>query len=172
MSDWKVFQEVSIPGARIIGLDISERMIEIGAHNVAEAGLSGRIVFRRGNAAEMPFGDAEFDFVISSGSLHHWSKPIKIFDEIYRVLRPEKLALVSDLRRDASKEKIQESSSHIRSRFMRWGLRHSVSESYTQQGIEELLSRTYFGKAERIDPDDPFELAMFIWLRRPASPLR
>lgn len=123
-------------------------------------------MLRRGDATEMPFDDAEFDFVVSGGSLHHWSKPIKVFDEIYRVLRPGKLALVSDLRRDASKEKIDESSCHIRSRFMRWGLRHSVGESYTQQNIEELLSRTHFEKAERIDLDDPFGLAMFIWLRR------
>lgn len=156
-----------IPQAHFVGLDISERMIEIGTRNVAGAGLLERIVLRRGDATEMPFDDAEFDFVVSSGSLHHWSKPTKVLDEIYRVLRPGKLALISDLRTDASKEKIDESSRHIRSRFMRWGLRHSVGESYTQQGIEEILSRTHFEKAERIDLNDPFGLAMFIWLRRP-----
>lgn len=156
-----------IPQAQITGLDISETMIGIGRRNVGEAGFSKQITFRSGNATKMPFGDSEFDFVVSSGSLHHWSKPLEVFDEIYRVLKPDQLALVSDLRRDAPKEKVDELSRHIKSWFMRWGLRHSIGESYTRQGIEELLSRTRFKEAERIELDD---LGMFIWLRKPASP--
>lgn len=157
-----------IPRAQIIGLDISETMIGIGRRNVAEAGLSERIIFRHGDAAKMPFDDAEFDFVVSSGSLHHWNKPVEVFDEIYRVLKLGQPALVYDVRKDTPKEKVDEFSRHIKSRFMRWGLRHSVGESYTRQGIEELLSRTRFNEAERIELDD---LGMFIWLRRPTSPV-
>ena len=156
-----------IPRAQIVGLDVSETMISIGRRNVAEAGLSERITFRQGNAVAIPFDDAEFDFVISSGSLHHWSKPVEVFDEIYRVLKLSQPALVYDLRKDAPKQKVDEFSYHINSWFMRWGLKHSVGESYTQQGIEELLSRTHFKKAERIELDD---LGMFIWLRRLVSP--
>ena len=155
-----------IPRAQIIGLDISETMIGIGRRNVAEAGLSERITFRHGDAAKMPFDDAKFDFVVSSGSLHHWGKPVEVFDEIYRVLKPGQPALVYDVRKDASKKKVDEFSRHIKSRFMRWGLRHSVGESYTRQSIEELLSRTRFKEAERIELDD---LGMFIWLQRPTS---
>jgi ubiquinone/menaquinone biosynthesis C-methylase UbiE len=157
-----------IPRAQITGLDISETMIGIGRRNVAEAGLSERITFRHGDAAKMPFDDAEFDFVVSSGSLHHWNKPVEVFDEIYRILKLGQPALVYDVRKDAPKEKVDEFSHHIKSWFMRWGLRHSVGESYTWQGIEELLSRTRFKEAERIELDD---LGMFIWLRRPASPV-
>ena len=156
-----------IPQAQIIGLDISETMIRIGRRNVAEAGLSERITFRQADAVAMPFDDAEFDFVVSSGSLHHWSKPVEVFDEIYRVLKLGRSALVYDVRKDAPKQKVDEFSRHIKSWFMRWGLRHSVGESYTQQGIEELLSRTRFKEAERIELDD---LGMFIWLRRRVSP--
>ena len=157
-----------IPQAQLIGLDISETMIGIGRRNVAEAGLSERITFRHGDATKMPFDDTKFDFVVSSGSLHHWGKPVEVFDEIYRVLKPGQLALVYDVRKDASKKKVDEFSRHIKSRFMRWGLRHSVGESYTRQGVEELLSRTCFKEAERVELDD---LGMFIWLRRPASPM-
>jgi len=156
-----------IPRVQIIGLDISETMLGIGIRNVAEAGLTGQITLRPGDAAKMPFDDAEFDFVVSSGSLHHWSKPMEVFDEIYRVLKLYQPALVYDVRKDTPKEKVDEFSRHIKSRFMRWGLRHSVGESYTQQGIEELLSRTRFKEAERIELDD---LGMFIWLRKPANP--
>ncbi len=154
------------PRAQIIGLDISQTMIDISSRNVAEAGLSDRITFRRSNAANMPFKDSEFDFVISSGSLHHWSKPDKVLDEIYRVLKPGKPALISDVRKDACKEKVEEACQQIESKFMRWGLRHSVREAYTQEGIDKLLSRSRFRKAERIELDD---LVMFIWLQRPGE---
>ena len=154
------------PQAYIICLDISETMIGIGSQNVAEAVLSEQIVFRQGDAAEMPFDDSEFDFVVSSGSLHHWNKPVEVFDEIYRVLKLGQPALVYDVRKDAPKEKVDEFSHHIKSWFMRWGLKHSVGESYTRQGIEELLSRTRFKQAERIELDD---LGMSIWLRKSAE---
>jgi ubiquinone/menaquinone biosynthesis C-methylase UbiE len=156
-----------IPQAQITGLDISETMIGIAKQNVAEAGLSEQITFQAGNAKKIPFGDAEFDFVVSGGSLHHWDKPIIVFDEIYRILKVNQSALICDVRKDAPKVKVEEFSHHIRSRFMRWGLKHSVGESYTQQSIMELLSRTRFKKAERIELDD---LSMFIWLRKLANP--
>ncbi len=155
-----------VPQAEIIGLDLSETMIGIGRQNVVKAGFSELITFRHGAAAKMPFDGAKFDFVVSSGSLHHWNKPIEVFDEIHRVLKLGQPALVYDVRKDALKEKVNEFSHHIKSWFMRWGLRHSVGESYTRQGIEELLSQTRFKAAERIELDD---LGMFIWLRRLAS---
>ncbi|HIE17607.1 MAG TPA: hypothetical protein EYP71_05375 [Dehalococcoidia bacterium] len=82
-------------------------------------------------------------------------------------LKPDKSALVYDVRKDTPEEKIDEFSRHIKSWFMRWGLRHSIGESYTQQGIKELLSRTRFKEAKQIELDD---LGMFISLRKPAKP--
>jgi ubiquinone/menaquinone biosynthesis C-methylase UbiE len=152
-----------LPQANIIGLEISETMVRIGSQNVAEAGVSHQVALRQGDAARMPFGAGAFDFVVSSGSLHHWSKPAAVFDEIHRVLKPGQPALVYDLRRDAPKEKVGEASRGVKSRFMRWGLRHSIAEAYTPETVQGLLSRTRFVKAERIDLDD---LGMFIWLRK------
>lgn len=152
-----------IPQARITALDISETMIAIGRGNVADAGLSEQITFRRGDAAKMPFDDAEFDFVISSGSLHHWTKPVEVFGEIYRVLKPNKPAMIYDVRKDATEGEVDKFSRQIKSWLMRWGLKHSIGESYTQQSIVELLTRTRFKKVEQIVLDG---LGMFIWLRK------
>jgi ubiquinone/menaquinone biosynthesis C-methylase UbiE len=151
---------------QIVGLDISETMIAIGKRNIAKAGFSKRISLLYGNASAMPFEDAKFDFIVSSGSLHRWSKPIEVFEEIYRVLKPDHLALVYDVRKDTPKEKVVEFSRHIKSWLVRWGFKHSVSKSYTQQSIEEVLSQTHFKEAHRIKLDD---LGMFIWLQRPTN---
>lgn len=152
------------PGAQIIGLDISGKMIDIAQRNVEQAGLSERISLRQGDAARLPFADAEFDFVVSSASLHHWKEPARILNEIYRVLKPGKPALIFDVRRDASTEKVDEFCRGISSRFMRWGVRHSIREGYTPESMQHLLSQTRFGAAERIQLTD---IGMSVWLRRP-----
>jgi len=151
-----------LPEMEITGLDISDTMIEIAKKNAEENGLSGRIEFKKGDASKMPFGDSSFDFIISNGSLHHWKKPNQIFNEIYRILKPGCRALIDDLRKDAPKEKIKEWEELINSKIMRWGLTHSIKESYTAQQIEKIIKTTQFTefniKIEEIDLE--------IWLQK------
>lgn len=146
----------------VVGLDISETMVEIAARNAAECGVSKRVAFRQGNASDMPFEDASFDFVMSCGSLHHWKEPVRIFKEIYRVLRPGCRALVDDLRRDVPKGYMEEWASSYESRFMRWGARHSFSEAYTPQEVKGLLEGSGF---ESFDVKVG-EWDMEIWLKK------
>jgi ubiquinone/menaquinone biosynthesis C-methylase UbiE len=112
----------------------------------------------------MPFEASSFDFVISCGSLHHWKEPTQVFNEIHRVLKSGCRALVDDLRRDVPKEHIREWVSAHRSRFMRWGARHSFSEAYTPQEIKDLLESS---GVESFDVKVG-EWDMEIWLRKGA----
>lgn len=137
-----------LPGIDVIGLDLSETMIEMAEKNAKAYGLSKRVRFKQGDAAEMPFEDDSFDLIVSSGSLHHWDEPDRIFNEVHRVLKPGGRALVSDLRGDTPKERIEEWARTIDSRVMRWGLRHSFREGYTAQGIEEIVGATPFVEPE------------------------
>ena len=87
-------------GAQIIGLDLSAAMLEVAAENATARGLQNRVAWQEGDAAHMPFGDGEVDFVLSSGSLHHWRDPVAVFDEFARVLSPAGQCLVQDLKRN------------------------------------------------------------------------
>jgi ubiquinone/menaquinone biosynthesis C-methylase UbiE len=93
-----------LPKAEVVGLDVARTMVEIASHNAEEAEVADRVSFRLGNAAQMPFPAESFDFVVSSGSLHHWKEPVRIFNEVYRVLKDGGEALIGDLRRDAPRE--------------------------------------------------------------------
>jgi ubiquinone/menaquinone biosynthesis C-methylase UbiE len=89
-----------VPGLQITGVDLAGEMLTIAAANVREAGLAGQIDFRKGDAARIPFEDASVDLVVSTLSLHHWREPVKVLNEINRVLRPRGAFLIFDLRRD------------------------------------------------------------------------
>jgi SAM-dependent methyltransferase len=80
--------------ARVVGLDVSPSMLLwAGRH----ATTDGRVKFVVGDAADLPFGDASVDLVVSTLSLHHWSEPADVFAEISRVLRDGGVALIYDL---------------------------------------------------------------------------
>ena len=151
-----------MPEVQVVGLDLSETMIEIASGNAQEHGVSERVEFREGDAAKMPFEEASFDFVISSGSLHHWKEPNRIFREVHRVLKPGCRTLISDLRSDAPEDEAKELADQVDSRFMRWGLRHSFGEGYTVAEAEQLVDGVPFASVH-IEADS---ISMGIWLEK------
>jgi ubiquinone/menaquinone biosynthesis C-methylase UbiE len=88
------------PGLRVTGIDLSDEMIVRGQDKARRAGVADRASFRQGAAQQIPFPDASLDLVVSTLSLHHWSDPVAVLDEIARVLRPRGSFLIFDLRRD------------------------------------------------------------------------
>ena len=81
------------PNLAVIGVDISEAMLERAARRAAGAGLSERVRFEVGDVAALPFADGE----VSTLSLHHWLNPAKGLAEIHRVLKPGGEARIYDL---------------------------------------------------------------------------
>ena len=88
------------PGLNVTGIDLSDEMLAQGQDNARRAGVADRVSFRQGDAQQIPFPDASLDLVVSTFSLHHWSDPVAVLDEIARVLRPGGSFLIFDLRRD------------------------------------------------------------------------
>ena len=81
----------------MIGVDISDAMVERAARRAAGAGLSERVRFEVGTVGALPLSDVEFDGVMSTLSLHHWPDPVRGLSEIHRVLKPGGEARVYDL---------------------------------------------------------------------------
>lgn len=73
------------------GLDISENLIEIAKGKYTKEIKNKKAKFVVGSAAELPFKNKEFDFVISFAVLHHIpSEKLRkrFFEEIKRVSKP------------------------------------------------------------------------------------
>jgi ubiquinone/menaquinone biosynthesis C-methylase UbiE len=88
-----------IPGVEVTGLDLSAVAIEVAGEYAQKSGLASRVFFEEGDAEEMPFEDGAFDLVISGSTLHLVNDPIRMFDEIRRVLKPGGRFFISDFRR-------------------------------------------------------------------------
>ena len=86
----------SAPNIKIVGIDLSRKLIQMARENAQKAGFADRLEFSVGNSAKLRFDDASFDMVLSTGMLHSLKDPIKVFREIYRVLKKGGQAWIFD----------------------------------------------------------------------------
>ena len=82
------------PKAHIIGMDISEKMLEIGQKKVKKQDLGKQIELRLGDAAHLPFEDGSFDAVTVAFGVRNFEDLDKGLSEISRVLTPEGQAVI------------------------------------------------------------------------------
>jgi ubiquinone/menaquinone biosynthesis C-methylase UbiE len=78
----------------IYALEKSPAMLEVARINIAQEGLSSRIIPVLGDAHKQPFEDEYADFIISRGSYHFWDDKPTVFREIQRVLKHGGMAFI------------------------------------------------------------------------------
>jgi ubiquinone/menaquinone biosynthesis C-methylase UbiE len=88
-----------IPEAEVVGLDLSEPLLQLARSSTAEAGLTARVVFEKGDIQKMLFQDGWFDVVVSLNTFHVVEDPVAMLDEVERVLSPGGRLLLSDIKR-------------------------------------------------------------------------
>ncbi len=73
---------------RIVGLDISKTFVKIATEKARAAHLDAeQIEFRHGDAAYVPFANESFDFVICTSAFKNFPDPVRMLDNIFRVLK-------------------------------------------------------------------------------------
>ena len=73
---------------KIVGLDISEGMLEVGKQKVVKANLSDKIEMIVGDSENIPFKDNTFDAITVSFGVRNFENLDKGLTEIFRVLKP------------------------------------------------------------------------------------
>ncbi len=73
-------------GARVIGLDLSERAIELAAKNLTAQSLTAALVV--GDAESLALASESVDFVYAHGLVQYAADDRRAVAECYRVLRP------------------------------------------------------------------------------------
>ena len=114
-----------MPGVKVVGLDLSDVALQLARHNAQESEVSSRVSFKEGDAEDMPFENNRFDLVVSSNTLHLVGNPVRMLDEVRRVLEPKGMFFISDLRRS----------------WLGFFAEH-IAASYTPQEVEDMLSQS------------------------------
>jgi ubiquinone/menaquinone biosynthesis C-methylase UbiE len=144
--------EMARPGrVHVTGLDISHTFVEIATKNALQAGVN--VTFRQGDASNMPFADASFDFIICQAAFKNFSRPGKAIDEMYRVLRAGGTAVIQDMWKDAPDAAIREEVRGMRLGPMNAFMTRSTLGSlrrraYTKAQFERLAAASPFGGCE------------------------
>ena len=74
--------------AEVVGVDLSEPMLERGRQRVVDAGLDRRVRLQPARAEQLPFPDESFDAVTFTYLLRYVADPAATLIELARVLRP------------------------------------------------------------------------------------
>ncbi len=79
---------------KIIGVDISEGMLEVGRKKMKANGYENVIELRSGDSENLPFEENKFDAVIVAFGVRNFENLEKGLAEIFRVLKPNGRAVV------------------------------------------------------------------------------
>jgi ubiquinone/menaquinone biosynthesis C-methylase UbiE len=133
---------------RVTGIDLSRSFVEIASANARQAGVT--VDFQLGDAGRLPFSAESFDLVVCQAAFKNFPRPVVALDEMYRVLRPEAIAVIHDMNRDATGDQIDREVSGMG--LSRWdavmtrvalsALRYRAA---TPQQFERLVAASAFG---------------------------
>ncbi len=84
------------PSGKVIGVDMTDAMLERARANIAKAGADN-VEVRKGQIEKLPVDDSSVDWVISNCVINLSPEKERVFSEIHRVLKPGGHMRVSDI---------------------------------------------------------------------------
>jgi ubiquinone/menaquinone biosynthesis C-methylase UbiE len=144
--------ELAQRGYLVSAVDISRSFVRMVEENARGAGVD--VDVRHGNASQLPFADASFDFVVCMAAFKNFSDPRGAIDEMHRVLTPGGRASIFDLRKDATPDEIaaevrQMRLSRIDALVTRLTFRFMLlPAAYTRRQLADMAAGSRFGASE------------------------
>lgn len=83
-------------GARVTGVDVAKRIVEMGHERIARSPSRDRIAIRLIEPGPLPFGDSSFDVVFGKDAWLHIPDKAAFFAEVARVLKPGGIVTCGD----------------------------------------------------------------------------
>jgi ubiquinone/menaquinone biosynthesis C-methylase UbiE len=122
----------------IIGLDISLPMTKLARDRLMADGMNN-VAFVVADVHHLPFRSRSVAMIVSQGSMHHWRGVDMALEEIKQVLAEQGFVYLSDLRRDAPDEIVQNIASLLNEKQARAFL-NSVRAAYTIEELDALAA--------------------------------
>jgi len=84
----------SIKECKIIGVDPSSKMLEVGQSKIDKKNLNDKILLEKGNAENLKYDDGMFDVVTIGYGVRNFTNLKNSLKEIYRVLKKDGLLII------------------------------------------------------------------------------
>ena len=132
------------PAARVMGVDLTPAMLELGRRKVEAVGLADRVKLAEGNALSLEFPDETFDVVTCAFGFRNFPDRGAALCECLRVLRPGGTLLVLELFRMESRFWAWATSTWLRlvSPLLAGGTKSDYV--YLRKSIEQTVSAAEF----------------------------
>lgn len=141
-----------LPETEVSGIDLAPTMIALARSHARASPAAKRLHFEEADVAALPFPDAHFDAVLSTGSIKHWPDPLAGLRELYRVLAPGGRAFVAEMNRLAPPDAVAVQRRRLRHWFFRLIYPRVFTKALAPDEARRLFERSPFGKptAERM----------------------
>jgi ubiquinone/menaquinone biosynthesis C-methylase UbiE len=127
------------PAGKVIGLDMTDEMLDLARANAREAGLEN-VEFVKGYLEELPLEDETVDVVISNCVINLSGDKPRVIEEAARVLRPGGRFAVSDVIADPDMDE------RTRAEMAAWT--GCIAGALTEREFRSALQRAGFGDIE------------------------
>lgn len=87
---------------KVTGIDISEKMLEVGREKLIKMGLTEKIELLKGDSEQIGFANSSFDVAMVAFGVRNFSDPLKGLSEMCRVTKPGGLLMVLEFSRPVS----------------------------------------------------------------------
>jgi demethylmenaquinone methyltransferase/2-methoxy-6-polyprenyl-1,4-benzoquinol methylase len=77
-------------GANVVGLDLSQQMLNVGIEKIKKQNLDNKITMQKGDAEQLPFEDNKFDGVTVAFGVRNFENLEKGLAELRRVVKENK----------------------------------------------------------------------------------
>lgn len=93
------FQALALNPEKVIGVDISDGMLEMGRNKIKKRNLADKIELYRGDSENLLFEENKFDAVTVGFGVRNFENLEKGLREIYRVMKPGAMIVVLEFSR-------------------------------------------------------------------------
>ncbi len=137
------------PKIELYGIDVSNRMIDIAKSNLKNINAD----LRQGNINKTNYDSDFFDIITCTGSLYLWNTPIEGLNEIHRILKPNRTALIFETHKEFDEQKLKEeieknlsNEGFFARKLVPRFLKKQLKMTYETNELLDLLNKSLFKK--------------------------
>ncbi|MFX0008175.1 MAG: class I SAM-dependent methyltransferase [Promethearchaeota archaeon] len=132
---------------QLFGIDISEKMIALAKTNLKEI----HATLQQGNIVSTQFKNNFFDLITCTGSFYLWNSPVEALNEIHRILKPEKYAVLFESHKEYDEIELKEgirsnlqNESFFNRKMVPSFLKKQLKMTYPIHTLKDLINKSLF----------------------------